>query len=100
MAHKKHDRLKQALLLVFVGASLVLVGLIWVDGLVAEAEQVPSYYRGAPGTGAERTVAPEATLAPAATATPAAPLLTPTPLPPEEMPDEPLILPGLDDEDS
>lgn len=100
MAHKKHDRLKQSLLLVFVGASLVLAGLIWVDGLVAGTEPAPSYYREAPGTGAEGTVAPEATVAPAATAAPASPQLTPTPLPPEAMPDEPLILPGLDDEDS
>ncbi|MDT8304673.1 MAG: hypothetical protein RRC07_01955 [Anaerolineae bacterium] len=82
MAQKKYDRVKQSLLLVFVFASVLLIGLIWADGLVGDAERTPSYYRGVPAD---------------AESTPAT-LPTVTPLPPEAMPDEPLILPGLDDD--
>ncbi|MBK8128732.1 MAG: hypothetical protein IPK53_07220 [bacterium] len=37
--------LKRALLLGFVTVSVVLIGLIWADGLVADQPATPSYYR-------------------------------------------------------
>lgn len=84
MAQKKHDRLKQSLLLVFVCASVVLIALIWAGGLVADAVPTPSYYREVP-VGAESTP----------TALPVA-----TPLPQGDMPADPVIFPGLDDDDA
>lgn len=46
MAQKNHDRLKQLLLLGFVGISILLIGMTWADGLIADQPATPSYYRG------------------------------------------------------
>jgi hypothetical protein len=87
MDKAKKDRLKQGLLLLFVCASVLLVGLIWAEGLAPAAAPTPSYYRGAP------PLVPQSTLAPATV-----PADTPAPL--EDSTAEPLLLPGLDDEDA
>lgn len=87
MDKAKKDRLKQGLLLVFVCASVLLVGLIWADGLAPAGPPAPSYYRGAPA------VVPDSTIVPAN-------VPTFTPAPREDSTTEPLILPGLDDDDA
>lgn len=81
MDKEKKDRLKQGLLIVFVCASVLLVGLIWAGGLVPDAPPTPSYYRGI------LDVTPDSTLVPAGTPAPGGTT-------------GPLILPGLDDEDA
>jgi hypothetical protein len=85
MGQKKHDRLKQALLLAFVCASVLLVVLIWADGLSADAAPAPNYYRQVPGAEGETTVTP----APPAEVTRSSPEVEPTAAP---------MLPGLDDD--
>ena len=45
MASKNQEGLKRALLLGFVGISLLLIGLIWLDGLNGDEVATPSYYR-------------------------------------------------------
>lgn len=51
MAQKQRDgRLKQALLLALVAVNVVLVLLIWADGLRAGDGELPGYYRSVPGS--------------------------------------------------
>lgn len=102
MAQTKNERVKQGLLLAFVIVSVVLVGLIWADGLVEDVPATPSYYRGAADDGQGRAVT--AVVPAGDTPTPAA---AATPHRPGERPqedaqdgDEPLILPSLDDDDA
>lgn len=46
MATPTKERLKRAALLGFVVASILLVGMIWADGLITDAEPAtPGYYR-------------------------------------------------------
>ncbi len=45
MASKNQEGLKRALLLGFVGISILLIGLIWLDGLNGDEVATPSYYR-------------------------------------------------------
>lgn len=45
MASANREGLKRTLLLGFVAVSVVLIGLIWADGLVADQPATPSYYR-------------------------------------------------------
>ena len=45
MASKNHEGLKRILLLGFVAISVLLIGLIWLDGLNGHSEATPSYYR-------------------------------------------------------
>jgi hypothetical protein len=45
MAPTSQEKLKRALLLGFVAASVVLVGLIWAEGLGDGQPATPSYYR-------------------------------------------------------
>jgi len=45
MATADRERLRQALLLGFVIVSLVLIGLIWAEGLLSDGRATPSYYR-------------------------------------------------------
>ncbi len=45
MAQEQHDRIKEILFFAFVAMSLVLVVLVWADGLQADADPVPGYYR-------------------------------------------------------
>jgi len=45
----EREKVKGALLALFVVVSMVLVGLIWMDGLTqAQANEAPGYYRQAP----------------------------------------------------
>jgi hypothetical protein len=44
-AVSKSQNMKQKLLLVFVIISVILVGLIWADGLFTDEPEMPSYYR-------------------------------------------------------
>lgn len=41
----KNDRLKRTLLLGFVFVSVLMIGAIWVDGIVVHEPKTPSYYR-------------------------------------------------------
>jgi len=45
MAQEIRDRLKRTALLGFVAVCIGLIGLIWADGLTADAPATPSYYR-------------------------------------------------------
>ncbi|HSM56955.1 MAG TPA: hypothetical protein VK879_12460 [Candidatus Sulfomarinibacteraceae bacterium] len=45
MARKRNERVRQTLLLAFVLVSVILVGLIWADGLRQGEEAIPGYYR-------------------------------------------------------
>lgn len=45
MAPTNRDRIKRTLLIGFVAVSVVLIGMIWADGLVADQPVTPSYYR-------------------------------------------------------
>ena len=45
MAQKNSERLKRTALLGFVAVCIGLIGLIWADGLTADAPATPSYYR-------------------------------------------------------
>lgn len=45
MASKNQEGLKRALLLGFVTISILLIGLIWLDGLNRDQAATPSYYR-------------------------------------------------------
>lgn len=45
MAQEQRDRLKEILFFAFVAISLVLVVLVWTNGLQADADVVPGYYR-------------------------------------------------------
>ncbi|MCB9422460.1 MAG: hypothetical protein H6667_21840 [Ardenticatenaceae bacterium] len=45
MDKKNRERLKRQALLAFLVVSVVLVGLVWADGLVEKAPATPSYYR-------------------------------------------------------
>ena len=45
MAQKTSERLKRTTLLGFVAVCIGLIGLIWADGLTADAPATPSYYR-------------------------------------------------------
>lgn len=45
MAPTNREGVKRALLLGFVALSVVLVGIIWADGLIADQPATPSYYR-------------------------------------------------------
>lgn len=55
MARKQRDdRLKQLVLLAFVAVNVLLVLLIWVDGLRADRPALPGYYRDVPA-GAEES---------------------------------------------
>lgn len=45
MASKNQEGLKRALLLGFVGISILLIGLIWLGGLNEDEAATPSYYR-------------------------------------------------------
>jgi hypothetical protein len=45
MAPTRHEKLKSSLLLFFVAASVVLVGLIWAEGLSDKQPSTPGYYR-------------------------------------------------------
>lgn len=45
MASANREGLKRTLLLGFVAVNVVLIGLIWTDGLVAHQPATPSYYR-------------------------------------------------------
>jgi hypothetical protein len=45
MAPADRERLRQALLLGFVIVSVVLIGLIWAEGLFSDGQATPSYYR-------------------------------------------------------
>ena len=46
MASKNREGVKRGLLLGFVAVSLVLIVLVWVDGLGPNEPATPSYYRG------------------------------------------------------
>jgi len=37
--------MKQKLLLTFIIISVILIGLVWADGLFADEPEMPSYYR-------------------------------------------------------
>jgi hypothetical protein len=87
MAKNKHNQLKHALLLAFVCASVLLVVLIWADGLSADTAPAPDYYRQVPGSENATTV------------TPAPPPMV-TPSGPEVEPTAPPMLPGLDDDEA
>jgi uncharacterized membrane protein YgcG len=41
----KNDRLKRTLLLGFVFVSVLMIGAIWIDGIVEPEPKTPSYYR-------------------------------------------------------
>jgi hypothetical protein len=45
MAQKTSERLKRTALLGFVAVCIGLIGLIWADGLTADAPATPSYNR-------------------------------------------------------
>lgn len=45
MDKKNSERLKRTALLVFLLVSVVLVGLVWADGLIEDTPATPSYYR-------------------------------------------------------
>jgi hypothetical protein len=45
MAPTNHEKLKRALLLFFVASSVLLIGLIWAEGLGDDPPATPSYYR-------------------------------------------------------
>lgn len=45
MASANREGLKRTLLLGFVAVNVILIGLIWTDGLVAHQPATPSYYR-------------------------------------------------------
>jgi hypothetical protein len=45
MDKKNSERLKRAGLLAFLVVSVVLVGLVWADGLIEDTPATPSYYR-------------------------------------------------------
>lgn len=64
MAQTRQDRIKEIVFLVFVGISLVMVLLVWVDGLRADVETVPGYYRTV-DTGSGSTATSEPTEMPA-----------------------------------
>jgi hypothetical protein len=44
-AKNGRERLKRTLLLGFVGLSIILIGLIWAEGLSTDTPATPSYYR-------------------------------------------------------
>ncbi|MBK8986564.1 MAG: hypothetical protein IPM39_10860 [Chloroflexi bacterium] len=44
-ARAKHEKGKRFLLLGFVGLSVILIGLIWAEGLTTDQPATPSYYR-------------------------------------------------------
>lgn len=66
MARKQRSRLKEILFFTFLGLSLVLVLLVWADGLRADADAVPGYYRSSTPIEADVTPTGPATTAPAA----------------------------------
>ena len=41
----KSDRLKRTLLLAFVSLSVLMIGAIWIEGIVEPEPERPSYYR-------------------------------------------------------
>jgi len=41
----KNDRLKRTLLLGFVFVSVLMIGAIWIEGIVDPEPETPSYYR-------------------------------------------------------
>lgn len=45
MDKKNSERLKRTALLAFLVVSVVLVGLVWADGLIEDTPATPSYYR-------------------------------------------------------
>lgn len=45
MASADRERVKQTLLLGFVIVSIILIGLIWIEGLQGNHQATPSYYR-------------------------------------------------------
>ena len=45
MDKKNSERLKRMGLLAFLVVSVVLVGVVWADGLIEDAPATPSYYR-------------------------------------------------------
>jgi hypothetical protein len=45
MDKTNQDRLKKTALLAFLIVSVVLVGLVWADGLIEKTPATPSYYR-------------------------------------------------------
>jgi hypothetical protein len=45
MDKENGERLKRTALLAFLIASVVLVGLVWADGLIDDTPATPSYYR-------------------------------------------------------
>ncbi|MFW5941385.1 MAG: hypothetical protein ACOCXI_06270 [Chloroflexota bacterium] len=82
MARKRNERLKQTLLLAFVLVSVILVGLIWADGLREGEDAVPGYYREVDSGSVEETAPATVTAPPAhdpSGSGPGAPGGTPTP---------------------
>lgn len=45
MDKTNRERLKRTALLAFLIVSVVLVGLVWADGLIEDTPATPSYYR-------------------------------------------------------
>ena len=48
MAQKTGEQLKQTLLLLFVGVSVVVIGLTWADSLNGSPQKASAPYRGVP----------------------------------------------------
>lgn len=46
MAQARQERLKELLFFAFLVVSVMLVILVWVEGLRADAQTAPGYYRG------------------------------------------------------
>lgn len=45
MDKKNRERLKKQALIAFLIVSIVLIGLVWADGLIEDTPATPSYYR-------------------------------------------------------
>lgn len=51
MAKQSGQSLKRYFLLAFVGVSMILIGIIWADGLADTEPVTPGYYRNSYGAG-------------------------------------------------
>lgn len=75
MAQEQRDRVKEILFFTFLAISLVLVILVWTDGLRPDADTIPGYYRSSTPLeeGAVPAIPSTAPAAPGADATEGAP---------------------------
>ncbi len=73
MAQANQQGIKRYLLIAYVALSVVLIGLILINGLLPPEEKRPAFYRAtsvADGAPVSATLSPQATLQPSDTPTP------------------------------